>query len=138
MLRTIKIDEKEIPMASNAFTPILYRQIFKVDFIHEITSLRNLAGKTAKTLTDSELEQASDKTELFTQLAFVMAKQAELKVVDKLLEINRMSYYEWLAEFEPGAFQNPETMKQIINLWRGNADDKNVDAKNAEGREPET
>lgn len=138
MLRTIKIDEKEIQMASNAFTPILYRQIFKVDFIHEITSLRNLVGKTAKTLTNSELEQASDKTELFTQLAFVMAKQAELKVVDKLMEINRMSYYEWLTEFEPGAFQNPETMKQIINLWRGNAEDKNVDAKNAEGREPET
>jgi len=138
MFRTIKIDEKDIPMASNAFTPILYRQIFKVDFIHEISSLRKLAGKTAKTMTDSEIGQASDKTELFTQLAFVMAKQAELKTIDKLWEINRMSYYEWLTEFEPGAFQNPETMKQIINLWRGNAEDKNVEAKNAEGREPET
>lgn len=138
MLKTVKIDKKEIPMASNAFTPILYRQIFKVDFIHEVTSLRKLAGKTAETLTDSELGEASDKTELFTQLAFVMAKQAELKLVDKLLEINRMSYYEWLSEFEPGAFKNPETMKQIINLWRGNSEDKTVDAKNSEGREPET
>lgn len=138
MLKTVKIDEKEIPMASNAFTPILYRQIFKVDFIREVTSLRKLAGKTAETLTDAELGQASDKTELFTQLAFIMAKQAELKLVDKLLEINRMSYYEWLSEFEPGAFKNPETMKQIINLWRGNSEDKTVDAKNSEGREPET
>lgn len=138
MLRTIKIDEKEVPMAANAFTPVLYRQIFKTDFIHEITSLRKLAGKTAQTLTDSEISQASDKTELFTQLAFVMAKQAELKVVDKLLEINHISYYEWLSEFEPGAFKNPETMKQIINLWRGNAEDKDVDSKNAEGRETET
>lgn len=138
MLRTIKIDEKEIPMAANAFTPVLYRQIFKVDFIHEITSLRKLAGKTAQTLTDSEISQASDKTELFTQLAFVMTKQAELKVVDKLLEINHISYYEWLSEFEPGAFKNPETMKQIINLWKGNAEDKDVDSKNAEGRETET
>lgn len=137
MLKNVKIDEKEIPMASNAFTPILYRQIFKVDFIHEITSLRKLAGKTAETLTDSELGQASDKTELFTQLAFIMAKQAELKLVDKLLEINRMSYYEWLSEFEPGAFKNPETMKQIINLWRGNAEDKHVEAKNSQGRESE-
>lgn len=138
MLRTIKIDEKEIPMASNAFTPILYRQIFKKDFIREITSLRKLAGKNAKTMTDSELGEASDKTELLTQLAFVMAKQAELKTPDKLLELNLMSYYEWLTEFEAGSFQNPETMKQIINLWRGNAEDKNVEAKNSEGREPET
>lgn len=138
MLRKIKIDEKEIPMASNAFTPILYRQIFKADFIHEIASLRNLAGKTAKTLTDSELGQASDKTELFTRLSFIMAKQAELKTPDKLLELNLMSYYEWLTDYEAGSFQNPETMKQIINLWRGNAEDKNVDAKNSEGREPET
>lgn len=138
MLRTIKIDEKEIQMASNAFTPILYRQIFKKDFIREITSLRKLAGKTAKTMTDSEIGETSDKTELFTQLAFVMAKQAELKTPDKLLELNLMSYFEWLTEFEAGSFQNPETMKQIINLWRGNAEDKNVEAKNAEGREPET
>lgn len=138
MLRTIKIDEKEIPMASNAFTPILYRQIFKVDFVREISSMRKLAGKTAKTLTDSELGEASGKTEHFIQLAFVMAKQAELKTPDKLLELNLLSYYEWLAEFEARSFQNPETMKQIINLWRGNAEDKNVDAKNSEGREPET
>jgi len=138
MLRTIKIDEKEIQMASNAFTPILYRQIFKKDFIHEITSLRKLVGKTAKTMTNSEIGEASDKTELFIQLAFVMAKQAELKTPDKLLELNLMSYYEWLTEFEPGAFQNPDTMKQIINLWRGNSEDKDIDSKNAEGREPET
>ena len=138
MLRTIKIDEKEIQMASNAFTPILYRQIFKRDFIREITSLRKLAGKTAKTMTDSELGEAADKTELFTQLAFVMAKQAELKTASKLMELNLMSYYEWLTDFEAGSFQNPETMKQIVNLWRGNAEDKNVDAKNSEGREPET
>lgn len=138
MLRTIKIDEKEIQMASNAFTPILYRQIFKKDFIREITSLRKLAGKTAKAMTDEELGQVSDKTELFTQLAFVMAKQAELKTPDKFMELNLMSYYEWLTDYEAGSFNNPETMKQIINLWRGNAEDKNVDAKNAEGREPET
>jgi hypothetical protein len=59
-----------------------------------------------------------------------MAKQAELKTPDKLLELNLMSYYEWLTEYEAGSFQNPETMKQIINLWRGNAEDKNVEAKN--------
>ena len=138
MKRDIKIGTKTVEMASNAFTPILFRQIFKKDFIREITSMRKLAGKTAKELTDSEIGEAADKTELFTQLAFVMAKQAELQTPDKLMNLDLISFYTWLSDFEAGDFKAPAAMKEIISLWQGNAEDKDIEAKNAEGREHET
>lgn len=138
MLREIKINDQTIPMASNAFTPILYRQIFKKDFLREITSLRKLKGKNVETMNDSEVNETTDKLSLFTELAFIMAKQAELKQADKLVDLTLLNYYEWLEEFEAGDFRDPKIMGQIIALWQGNAKDQDVEAKNSESREPET
>lgn len=136
MKRNIKIGAQDVEMASNAFTPILFRQIFKKDFIREITSVRKLAGKKAEELSDEEISMASDKTELFTQLAFVMAKQAELVKADKLVALTQMDFYEWLTGYEAGDFREPAAMNAIISLWQGNSEDKHVEAKNEESREP--
>ena len=54
MKRNIKIGAQNVEMASNAFTPILFRQIFKKDFIREITSVRKLAGIGTKPLSTSD------------------------------------------------------------------------------------
>lgn len=138
MLREIKINDQTISMASNAFTPILYRQIFKKDFLREIVSLRKLKGKKTTEMTDSEVSETTDKLSLFTELAFVMAKQAELKQADKLVALTMMNYYEWLEEFEASDFKDPKIMSQIIALWQGNAKDQDVEAKNPESRESVT
>lgn len=138
MLREIKINDQTISMASNAFTPILYRQIFKKDFLREITSLRKLKGKKTTEMTDSEVNETTDKLSLFTELAFVMAKQAELKQADKLVALTMMNYYEWLEGFEASDFRDPKIMGQIIALWQGNAKDQDVEAKNPESRESVT
>lgn len=130
MRKTIEIGDQSIEMASNALTPILYRQIFKQDFLKEISSLRRLKGKTAQTMTDEEISDSSDKIELFTKLAFVMAKQAELKTADKLVQLTQLDFYEWLTNFDNYSFQGSETMAQIISLWSGNAEDKKVESKN--------
>lgn len=137
MKKTIQIDNQTVEMASNAFTPILFRQIFKKDFIREVTSLRKLKGKTASNMTDEEIGEASNKTELFTMLAFTMAKQAELKTPDKLMNLSQMDFYSWLSGFEAGSFSKAETMAEIISLWKGNSGDKAIESKNSDGREQE-
>lgn len=131
MNRDITIGKETIKCEANALTPILYRQIFHRDFLREMQDLTALKGKTTETFTDKDLELYLDKQDAFSRLAFLMASQGAGMPVPELAKLGELDYFSWLAKFEIGAFESPETLAAIIGLWRANADDVQVKPKNA-------
>lgn len=130
MKKNIRVGGTEVPCVANAFTPILYRQVFRRDFMAEMQSFAKLKGKTVTEYTDEDKALAFDRKESFAALAFVMKEQATDKKTSELVKLSQIDYYEWLSQFEPMAFDDVTTITDILNLWRGNAEDKKVDAKN--------
>jgi len=130
MNKEITIGKKTLKMASNALTPILYRQIFKKDFLKEITGLISLKDKKAKDYTEQDINDVTSRSEAFGRLAFVMAKQSELEKASELVKLTEIDYFEWLSNFDAQSFTNASTMTEILKLWKGNAEDSQVEAKN--------
>lgn len=130
MNREITISGNNVKMASNALTPILYRQIFKKDFLKEITGLVSLKDKKAEDYSEEDINEVSSRSEAFARLGFVMAKQAELEKASDLVKLTETDYFEWLSGFEAQAFTGASMMTSILLLWKGNAEDSQVEAKN--------
>lgn len=130
MLDSLIVDNKEIKCASNALTPILYRQIFKKDFLKELSGFLALRGKKSEDYTEEDLNTVSERSEAFTRLAFVMAKQAEIEKASNLVKLTEIDFFEWLSGFEPLAFSAPDVVTNILRIWRGNSEDSNVESKN--------
>lgn len=120
MQKTINIGGKDTLCTCNALTPYLYTQIFRKDFLTQIMGFRNMAGKTAETINDNDVSEISKRTAAFAEMAFVFAKQAEIKTAAELVKLTEIDFYNWLANFEQGAFMNAETMTEILSLWQGN------------------
>jgi len=91
MKKTITIDEKEIAFVANAMTPLLYKKWIGEDLLVIMPTLQNDPSATA---------------EVFTKLAYVMAKQADPEVGD--LE-------EWLEQF--GIFSLYNALPQLTDMW---------------------
>lgn len=130
MKKTITIDDKEFVCEANAFTPILYRQIFRKDFLTEIQKLTALKGKNKETLTNDDIDLYSDKSQAFSRLAFIMSEQGSGKAVPELVKLNDIDFFTWMTQFEANAFENVTTLSEIIALWKGNSEDKHIEAKN--------
>lgn len=130
MKNEITIDNKTFEMASNALTPILYRQIFKKDFLREITGFKSLKGKKADDYTEDDIDNFSRRSEAFSRIAFVMAKQAEISVAAELVKLTELDYLTWLSDFKNQAFTDAEVLTKILAIWQGNAEDMNIEAKN--------
>lgn len=94
----IKIGEREIPMAANAASPYVYRNIFKEDFLQKI-------------------QEKVPEADIFQKMGFVMAKQAETSKMSELMNITIDDYYGWLMEFEPLAIL--EAAGDISGLYMG-------------------
>lgn len=122
MLKIINMKGKDVTCACNALTPFLYTQIFHEDFMRVIIGFRGFAGKDAKNLSDDDIAELTKRSQAFAKLAFIMAKQAELKDAAKLTALTDLDFYTWLSEIEPQAFQAPEVMSSIIGLWQGNSE----------------
>lgn len=138
MRTTAKIEGMTFDLASNAFTPILYRQLFKRDFLRELQSYRKLRGKKPSEFTEEDEKIYEEHSDSFSRIAFVMAKQAEIETADKLVQLSINDYYEWLMQFDsPMAFSEADALSAILRAWTGNAEDMSVEAKNAESRETE-
>lgn len=94
MERVIKIDGKETRLVANGGTPRIYRALFK----------RDVFGDMSKAIGD---DGNINNSEVFENLAFVMAKQGGLEGYD---------IDAWLATME-----NPtaiiEAVPQILELW---------------------
>ena len=97
MFRTLNIDGRDIDFAANAATPFRYRQIFHKDLL---------------SILGNEEKAQNEGVEAITELAFVMAKQAEKADMGKL---NEDLFYEWLEGFGSMAFVNGA--EDILNVY---------------------
>ena len=129
MKRTIEIENKKIEMASNALTPLAYTEIFKNDFMRVILGFRPLIGVNPEDYTEEQLALSNARAGKFSELAFIYAKQAELKEAATIMELTKRDYYNWLANFGPNAFKDINVINDLLSLWLDNANN-NVDAKN--------
>ena len=97
MFKTLNIDGKEIEFSANAATPFRYRQIFHKDIL---------------SILGNEEKAQNEGVEAVTELAFIMAKQAEKADMGKL---NEEVFFEWLEGFGSMAFVN--NAEDILNVY---------------------
>ena len=97
MFKTLNIDGKEIEFSANAATPFRYRQIFHKDLL---------------SILGNEEKAQNEGVEAVTELAFIMAKQAEKADMGKL---NEEVFFEWLEGFGSMAFVN--NAEDILNVY---------------------
>ena len=136
-MKEVNIGGINTPMTATAFTPILYRRIFHQDYLSEVSKLRALKKKAVTEYTDDEMDLAMRANEMTPQLAFCMAKQAELHDINKLVALTIEDYYTWLDLFPSNAFTNKVSIARILAIWLGN-DDAKVEAKNEPSQETES
>lgn len=97
MFKTLNIDGREIEFSANAATPFRYRQVFHKDLL---------------SILGNEEKAQNEGVEAVTELAFVMAKQAEKADMGKL---NEDVFFEWLEGFGSMAFVN--NAEDILNIY---------------------
>lgn len=97
MFKTLNIDGKEVEFSANAATPFRYRQIFHKDLL---------------SILGNEEKAQNEGVEAVTELAFIMAKQAEKADMGKL---NEEVFFEWLEGFGSMAFVN--NTEDILNIY---------------------
>ena len=97
MFKTLNIDGKEIEFSANAATPFRYRQVFHKDLL---------------SILGNEEKAENEGVEAVTELAFIMAKQAEKADMGKL---NEEVFFEWLEGFGSMAFVN--NAEDILNIY---------------------
>ena len=97
MFKTLNIDGKEIEFSANAATPFRYRQVFHKDLL---------------SILGNEEKAQNEGVEAVTELAFIMAKQAEKADMGKL---NEEMFFEWLEGFGSMAFVN--NAEDILNIY---------------------
>lgn len=131
MTKDMRIGDKTVPGVANAFTPILYRNVFKRDFMIELQNFAKLKGKKPNEYTDEDTAIVLDRTQAFARLAFIMKEQATDKSVNELVKLSELDFYEWLEGFGPSTFSEVTTIADILALWRGNDDDAHIEPKNA-------
>lgn len=155
---SIEVGEKHIDLVCNAFTPILFKQIFRRDFMVEFSNtsekasnIVNKARELAKLQKDLEeekvtkeeylakfqkleistegMEAINSKVELISMLTFVMNKQSEETDIKKLYQLSELDYFGFLSQFEKGELTSPEITNKVIALWKGDSKPL-VEAKN--------
>lgn len=97
MFKTLNIDGREIEFSANAATPFRYRQVFHKDLL---------------SILGNEEKAQNEGVEAVTELAFIMAKQAEKADMGKL---NEDVFFEWLEGFGSMAFVN--NAEDILNIY---------------------
>lgn len=91
------IDGKEMEFVANAATPFRYRQTFHKDLL---------------SILGNEDKAQNEGVEAVTELAFIMAKQAEKADMGKL---NEEMFFEWLEGFGSMAFI--DNAEEILNVY---------------------
>lgn len=159
MKTTIKIGSQEITMVNNAFTPILYRRVFRSDFLRsfsdmvtfnkellekantikklkesfeagEFTKEEYIERITALELKTDEMDFLYERAELLSQLAFIMNAQSKESDVRELTKLDINDFYSFLMNFDDGDFRDGVVISKIIAFWKGNAEDSDIEAKN--------
>jgi hypothetical protein len=97
MFKKVTIDGKEVELAANAATPFRFKQVFQKDLLQ---------------ILGNEKKAEEEGVEAVTQLAYIMAKQAEG------VDMNKLTFDEfiaWLEGFSAMAFI--EAAEDIVNAY---------------------
>ena len=97
MFKKLTIDGKEIEFAANAATPFRFKQVFQKDLLQ---------------ILGNEEKAEKEGVDAVTQLAFIMAKQAEKADMAKL---TTDEFLAWLEDFSAMAFV--ENAEDILNVY---------------------
>lgn len=159
MKTTITVGEQTLDVVCNGLTPILFKHIFHRDFIAEFGNfndkMQELASKSkelndlqndlnegklsqeeylerykAFNISTDELSVLNDRTELLTQLAFVMNLQATESDTNKLFNTNVVKFYEFLSMFERKDLTSVQFSRQVTTIWKGEST-TTIKSKNA-------
>ena len=99
MRGTITFGDKPVELVANGATPVLYKRVFRHDFL-------NSANK-------------QDDMDVYAELAFIMAKQAEKPLSELINALKYEDYLEWIENF--GAMDLVEKATDIFTLYQGQA-----------------
>lgn len=99
MFKNVIIGEKEVELSANAATPFRFKQVFQKDLFSVFAN---------------EANAETEGLETVSQLAYIMAKQAEKADMNKL---NQEEFLSWLEEFGPMDFAN--SAEEILNVYMG-------------------
>ena len=108
MRGTIIFGEKPVELVANGATPVLYKRVFRRDFL-------NSANK-------------ADDMDIYVELAFVMAKQAEKPLSELINSLKYEDYLEWIQDFEAMAII--EKVADIFALYQGQTTQTSKSKKN--------
>ena len=97
MFKKLTIDGREIEFAANAATPFRFKQVFQKDLLQ---------------ILGNEEKAEKEGVEAITQLAFIMAKQAEKADMGKL---TYDEFLTWLEDFSAMAFV--DGAEEILNVY---------------------
>ena len=103
MVKKIEIDRKEVAFRASAAIPRIYRMKFQRDIYKDLAALEKAIGDNTEEV--SNLDMFS--LEMFENIAYIMAKHADLSIPD--------SPEEWLDEFN--TFSIYQVLPKIIELW---------------------
>lgn len=107
MRGTINFGERPVELVANGATPVLYKRVFRRDFL-------NSANK-------------ADDMDIYVELAFIMAKQAEKPLSELINSLKYEDYLEWIENF--GAMDIVEKVTDIFTLYQGQAMQTSVSKK---------
>lgn len=106
MKSIIKAGGKEIPVVSNAATAFIFKQTFKEDLLTFLTT-EHSDGET---------------TEMMLKVFYVIAKQAEISEMSKLLktEMNYEKFIEFMSGFD--MLETGDIALQVFGVWNDNSE----------------
>ena len=107
MRGTITFGDKPTELVANGATPVLYKRVFRRDFL-------NSANK-------------ADDMDIYVELAFIMAKQAEKPLSELINSLKYEDYLEWVQDFE--AMDIITKVTDIFSLYQGQAVQTSVSKK---------
>ena len=103
IVRTIKIDDKEVAFKASAAVPRIYRLKFGRDIYRDLTALEKNVGENSKEKSGIDIVSL----EMFENIAYIMAKHADPTIPN--------TPEEWLDEFN--TFSIYQILPQLIDLW---------------------
>jgi hypothetical protein len=107
MRGTITFGDKPTELVANGATPVLYKRVFRRDFL-------NSANK-------------ADDMDIYVELAFIMAKQAEKPLAELINGLKYEDYLEWVQNFE--AMDIISKVTDVFALYQGQAVQTSVSKK---------
>lgn len=106
MRGTVQIGDKAVDMVANGATPFIYKRVFRRDFL-------------ATTQTED--------MNVYSELAFVMAMQAEKPMSELLNKLTVDNFFEWVEGFEAMDIVNKAA--EIFAIYQGQSNPSSTSKK---------